>query len=249
MKPFVFVAIILFTINVAAQTNTWYVSAKAGLSMREKPDQSSLVLDKIPYAAKISLSEDGEAIRIKTENLNGVWRKVNYNGKSGYVVDAYLFEVPPPKAGTKTLREYLQQISTAFGDKLVVNTGTTGSEEGGSQLTKQLFSNGSEWHELLGYEYNSMTYFIPGFTMQQAFLLLRLLPEFSDYISGEDAYIVTNKTVKKKNREYKYLIEKEDLDDNSWIKKIIISFEEGAIYTFELFQIDDQVVIFYGSGV
>ena len=164
-------------------------------------------------------------------------------------MDAYLFEVPPPKAGTKTLREYLQQISTAFGDKLVVKTGTTGSEEGGSQLTKQLFSNGSEWHELLGYEYNSMTYFIPGFTMQQAFLLLRLLPEFSDYISGEDAYIVTNKTVKKKNREYKYLIEKEDLDDNSWIKKIIISFEEGAIYTFELFQIDDQVVIFYGSGV
>lgn len=251
MKIVVLIAIILSAISTAAQNNNWYVSAKAGLSLREKPDPASVVLEKIPYATKISLLEEtGGLIPIKTENMDGTWRKVNYNGKTGYLVDSYLFPVPPPKPGTKSLPEYFLQLSAPFGDKLSIKTGTANDqEESRAGLTKQLFKNGAEWHEIKGYEYSSMTYFLPGFTMQQAFLLLRLLPEFSDYITGEDAYIVSTQTVKKKSRQYSYTVEKEGAGNTSWVKKISIHFEEGAIYSFELFQLDDQVVIFYGSGV
>ena len=148
------------------------------------------------------------------------------------------------------MKEYLSQISVVFGDSLVIITGTMNNvEEGGSQLIKQLYKNGGEWHEFQGYEYNSMTYFIPGFTMQQAFLLLRLIPEFADYIGEKDEFITANKKVKKNDKEYEYKVEKEIFGDTPWIDKIKIGFEDGAIYDFEMFQIDNQIIIFYGAGV
>ena len=94
-----------------------------------------------------------------------------------------------------------------------------------------------------------MAYFIPGFTMQQAFLLVRLIPEFADYVSEKDEFIINSKKVKKRGREYEYKIEKEVFGDTPWINRIKIGFEDGAIYDFEMFQIDNQVVIFYGAGV
>ena len=94
-----------------------------------------------------------------------------------------------------------------------------------------------------------MTYFVPGLTMQQAFLLIRLLPEFADYIGDKDEFITANKKVKKKGREYEYKVEKEIFVNIPWIEKIRIDFEDGAIYRFELYQIDNQIVIFYGAGV
>jgi hypothetical protein len=227
------------------------VAAKTGLNIREKPETTARVLDKIPYAAKISLEETGEqSKRINTEGFIGYWRKVTFNNKAGYIIDAYLLPYPPPKTDTKTMKEYLSQISVAFGDSLIINNSTMNNvEEGGSRLIKQLYRNGSEWHEFLGYEYNSMTYFIPGFTMQQAFLLVRLIPEFADYVNEKDEYIMASRKVKKKDREYVYKIEKEIFGDTPWINRIKIGFEDGAIYDFEMFQIDNQVVIFYGAGV
>ena len=228
-----------------------YVAAKAGLNIREKPETSAKVLGKIPFASRISWPETNETSkRINTEGLHGYWRKITYNNMTGYIIDTYLLPCEPPKPGTKTLREYMAQISVPFGDSLVITNGALNNvEEGGSQLTKQLYKNGSEWHEFQGYEYNSQTYFMPGFTMQQAFLLLRLVPEFEDYITEKDEYITANKKIKKKEREYEYTVEKEVFGDTPWINKIKIAFEDGAIYTFEMFQIDNQVVIFYGICV
>lgn len=219
--------------------------------MREKPETTAGVLDKIPYATKISAEETGEqGKRINTEGFVGYWRKVTYNNKTGYIIDAYLLPYPPPNTDTRTMKQYLSQISNAFGDSLVINNGAMHNvEDGGSQLIKQLYKNGAEWHEFLGYEYNSMTYFIPGFTMQQAFLLVRLIPEFADYVGEKDEFIMNNKKVKKGGREYEYKIEKEIFGDTPWINRIRIGFEEGAIYDFEMFQIDNQVLIFYSAGV
>ena len=251
MKKIFLVGFLFCFINMQAQESIFYVASKTGLNIREKPETGSKVLDKIPYAAKITLTEASEQNkRINTEGFAGYWRKVTYNNKTGFIIDAYLLPYPPPATGTKTIKEYFSQISTAFGDSLVIRDEVKNNmEEGGSQTIKQLYKNGSEWHEFLGYEYNSMTYFIPGFTMQQAFLLIRLVPELVDYIDEKDEYITAGKKLKKKGREYEYKVEKEIFGDTPWINRIKIVFEEGAIYNFEMFQIDNQVVIFYGAGV
>ena len=37
--------------------------------------------------------------------------------------------------------------------------------------------------------------------------------------------------------------------DSPWYKKIHIEFEEGAFYNLDIFQLENDLVIFYGSGV
>jgi len=247
MKKLFVGAVVFYSMGLTAQESTMYVAAKAGLSIRETPDINARVLDKIPYAAKIELKESGEERKkINTEGLTGYWKKVTYNNKTGYIVDAYLFPFAPPKAGIKTMKEYLAQLAAPFGSKLVVKTGT---EEMEMETHKQLYKNGGEWHEFLGYEYSSNTYFIPGFTVQQGFLLVRMIAEFSEAIGEKDEFPVKDKTYKKQDREYSIKVEKEQITDVPWIKKISIEFESGVIYSFEMYEIDNQLVVFYGAGV
>ncbi|MEI9912555.1 MAG: hypothetical protein WDO71_24665 [Bacteroidota bacterium] len=93
------------------------------------------------------------------------------------------------------MQEYLTQLSAPFGSKLVVKTG---SEEMGTETHKQLYKNGSEWHEFQGYEYGSTTYFLPEFTLQQGFLLVRMIAEFSEAIDEKDEFPRKDKMYKKK---------------------------------------------------
>jgi hypothetical protein len=247
MKKLFVGVVVFYSLCVNAQDATMYVAAKAGLSVREKPDVNAKVLDKIPYATKIELKWSGEeSKRIITEGLTGYWKKVTYNNKTGYIVDAYLFPSAPPKAGVKTMKEYLAQLSTPFGSKLVVKTGT---EEMEMETHKQLYNNGGEWHEFQGYEYGSNTYFIPGFTVQQGFLLVRMIAEFNEAIGEKDEFPSKDKTYKKQDKEYSIKVEKEQITDVPWIKKISLEFESAVIYSFEMYEIDNQLVVFYGSGV
>jgi hypothetical protein len=245
----IFYSVLLFIAAVAgAQEPVVYVAAKTGLSIREKPETSAKVLGKIPYGTKISLSAMNEAAKnINTEGLSGTWRKVTYDNKTGYIVDSYLFSIPPPKASAKTMKDYLAQLSAPAGAKLEIKK--TGIEGEGSILNKQLYKNGAEWHEFLGYEYNSDTYFLPDFTMQQGFLLIRLLEEFKEAVSEKDEFPVKSKTVNKGDHEYAIKVENETVTDLPLINRITIEFESGAYYKLELFQLDNQLVVFYGGGV
>lgn len=238
--------LLLFSVPVFGQDIAMYTAARAGLNLREQPDPASKVLTKVPYATAVKMASSDSGKKIITEGFTGYWRKVTYNNQTGYVIDSYLLPVAPPPAGIKNMKDYLKILAKAHGDSLVIDNG---SEEVHARMIKQLFANGAEWHEFQRYEYNSMTYFLPSFTIQQAFLLIRLLPEFEDYVGEKDEFVTVAKTVKKKNREYQYTVEKEVFGDTPWINRIKIGFEEGAIYNFELFQIDNQVVIFYGAGV
>jgi len=252
MKKILLFLMVVASITVAAQTETLYVASKSGLSLREKPDASSKLLDKIPYGAKVSsVQTDEEWIPVTLEGMNGYWRKIKFNNKTGYAADCYFLPLPPPKITVKEMKGYLTQLSVPFGSKLIVKPGNRYNlEESGWELHKQLYKNGGEWHRFLGYEYGSDTYFLPGFTLQQAFLLVRLIPEFNTIFSEMDAFPLENKVFKKGEREYSIKVEKENYGgDINWIKKISVEYEDGAIYNFELFQIDNQVVIFLGAGV
>jgi Bacterial SH3 domain len=228
-----------------------YVAAKTGLSIREKPDAGAKVLDKIPYGAKVVLLDNNEqSVGLRTEGLLGYWRKVNYNGKIGYILDSYLLPVAPPKAGTKDMKTWLAQVTVPFGNKLVIGSNTPkDSDEPGWQLHKQFYKNGAETHQFLGYEYGSNTYFLPEFTMQQAFLLLRMMPEFEEVVGAKDEFPLESKKLKKGEKEYDIKVDKEMISTEPWVKRISIEFEDGAIYSFELYQVDNQIVIFYGAGV
>jgi hypothetical protein len=251
MKKLLLLLPLAFGIISYGQTGPQYVAIKAGLSLREKPDVNAKVIDKIPYSTKISLlPPEDDITTINTEGLTGYWRKVKYNNKTGYIIDSYLFPHPPPKATVKTLKDYLAQLSTVFGSKLVVKKGEMNSiEDGAYQTTKQLYKNGGEWHEFGGHEYFSNTYFIPDFTLQQVFLLLRMVPEFKSAVGDKDEFVSENKKYSKGDIEYNVKIDKEQIGKEWWIKKITIEFIEGGNYLLEIYQVDNQAVVFYSSGL
>lgn len=245
---------IFLSLNISAQqTGTMYVAAKTGLSIREKPDAGAKVLDKIPYGTKITILDfEQERISITTEGILGYWGKVKYNNKTGYIVDSYLFPWPPPKLATvKEMKNYFAQVTVPFGSKLVVKSGGMNNiEESGYELQKQLYKNGAEWQHFLGYEYGSDTYFLPGFNLETGFLLLRLIPEFKDFFSEKDAFPTENKMYKKGGIEYEIKIDQEIFDGGyTYKKKIRIEYSDGASYYLELYMLDSQLVVFYGSGV
>lgn len=237
--------------SLAQQRSLW-VAAKSGLSIREKPSTTAKVLDKIPYGTKITLlNTEEESVSVITEGMLGYWEKVSYNNKTGYIVNSYLLPLPPPKQGTvKIMNDYFKQVYTPFGSKLVVNKGERDNiEEGGYELQKQLYKNGAEWHEFTGYEYGSQTWFLPDLTMQQGFILLRLIPEFNEIFGDKDEFPLADKTFKKGEREYSFKVDKEQYSDYPWIKRISVEYEDGAIYNFEMYQIENQLVITLGAGV
>lgn len=257
MRLILLAALIALSFNLYSQPyGTFYVAAKSGLGMREKPDAAAKVLDKIPYGTKVvTLEEEGEWKEIITEGLTGYWRKVKYNNKTGYIADCYLFPWPPPKLATVTnLKQYLAQISVPAAPKLTTKSGTMSNiEESGWELSKQLYKNGAEYHDFMAYEYGSDTYFLPGFTLQQGFLLCRLLPEFKSVFGEKDEFPTKNKTIKNDQTDYEIKLIKsgEDPDYNGpfSIEKIKVSFTDGASYEFEMYMQDNQLVIFFSAGV
>lgn len=258
MRIFLLAALMAITFSAKAQLmhGTYFVAAKSGLSIREKPDASSKVLDKIPYGTKVTtIDEEGDWKEIVTENLTGYWKKVKYNNKTGYIVDSYLMPWAPPKLATiKDLKQYLAQSSQPAGPKVVTKNGSMQQiTESGWELTKQIFKNGGEYHQFFAYEYNSDTYFLPGFSLQQGFLLCRLIPEFSQVFGEKEEFPLTSKEYKKGEREYGVQVIRTNNDGTDTspfsIEKIKISFEDGAYYEFEMYMQDNQLVIFLSGGV
>ena len=246
---------IVVSLNVIAQEmgGTMYVAAKTGLSIREKPDATAKVLDKIPYGTKITLLELEEERKSSTsEGMLGFWQKVSYKDKTGFVLDAYLLPWAPPKLATiKDFKNYLAQVTTPHGATLMVKSGKMNNlDEAGWQINKQLYKNGAEWHEHIGYEFGSTTYFLPGFTLQQGFLLLRLIPEFKELIGEKDEFPKESKKFKKGEVEYEIKIEKRDFgEDYTWVEKIHIEYSDGPSYVLEMYMLDNQLVILMASGV
>lgn len=248
-KVLLFISLHVTTVSFA-QTPKWYVAFKNGLSIREKTDARTKVIGKIPYATAITVSYPDSIKEIGTEGLQGAWAKTTYNGQTGFIVNSYLLPYPPPKATVKTMKDYLSQISTPAGAPLVVKRGNIHSiEEGGSETKKQLYKNGAEYHSVVGYEWNNDTYFLPDLTMEQGFVLLRLIPEFNSVFAEGDVFPTKNTTIKKGQVEYEIKVESEDIGNQKWIKWITIDFADGSVNTFEMFQLGNQLVISFGGGV
>jgi uncharacterized protein YgiM (DUF1202 family) len=256
MRKLFLLSLLFISISIAAQqSGTMYVAAKSGLSIREKPDAASKVLDKIPYGTKITLIYDTIELKsLVTEGITGYWQKVKYNNKTGYILDSYLFPWPPPRLATvKEMKNYFAQVTVPFGAKLVVKNGTINNyaEMDGWEITKQLYKNGAEWHHYSGYESGSDAYFLPEFSMEQGFLLLRLIPEFKEVFGEKDEFPTESKTFKKGDVEYTITVYKQVWADQThpYVEKIHIEFSPDASYEFDMFMVDGELMISFGGGV
>jgi Bacterial SH3 domain len=253
MKPLLPLLLIccLFTGTVTAQT-VMYVAHGPGLSIREKPDVKAKVLGKIPYGTKMTLgSSEEDTTRLVTEGFNTLFHKITYNKTTGYIIGAYLLPMPPPKAGIKTLTEYLAQLAPKNGPAVEIKKGTMNNiTETGYTLKKQLYKNGAEHHQFTGYEYGSDTWMLPELNVQQAWVLLRLIPEFKQTAAVvADEFPVTTKKTVKNNIEYDIKVEREGWEGPFAPRKLKIEYADGAYYFVEIFLLENQVVIFAGSGV
>lgn len=87
------------TIGLRAQldckeTFTMKVTAKSGLNMREQPNTSAAVVVTIPYD-NLLISCASTSGKLEIGETTGFWRQAIYEGKIGYVYDAYLELIDP----------------------------------------------------------------------------------------------------------------------------------------------------------
>lgn len=253
MKRILVIVCTIFFYSTAFSQLTYYAAAKAGLSLREQPITSSKVLEKIPYGEKlITHSVDTIApVAILTEGFGGYWWKATYNNKTGYVVSNYVLPLPPPKTGTKTMQDYFAQVSAPAGNQLVIKkTDASLNEMGESTLIKQLYQNGMEWHKTEGYENGSYLYILPDLSIEQCFLLMRLIGQFPDLIGEKDVFPTKKSVIKIDNGDKTIEVERENYDGKPGpVNKIKIGLAQGAVTEFEIFMLDTQAIIFWTSGV
>jgi hypothetical protein len=78
------------------ETFTMKVTAKSGLNMRDQPNTKATVIATIPYD-NILITCASTSGKLVIGETNGFWRQASYEGKLGYVYDAYLELVDPAK--------------------------------------------------------------------------------------------------------------------------------------------------------
>lgn len=100
MKNLILILIIAFAAvqsqgNTEPQQEAKTVIAFSGLKLRTAPNMDSKVLKVIPFAEKLIVESYGSTL-LSIEWLEGRWAKVSYEGRKGYVFDAFLTSLPIP---------------------------------------------------------------------------------------------------------------------------------------------------------
>ncbi len=84
--------------NLITNTESAYVLAPSGLTLREAPNRTSRVLEVIPFGESVSIILE-DSTEVKTERIDwvkGQWKKVSFEGIEGFVFDGYLSHLPVP---------------------------------------------------------------------------------------------------------------------------------------------------------
>jgi Bacterial SH3 domain len=258
MKKTLFSTVVLLvTIFSFAKERPAYVAYSTGVNIRKTASLNADLLGKIPYATKLSIDlSKKDSTPVFVEGMTGYWVPVSFQNKKGYVLDCYLTNIVPPKKGTKTMEEYISQLSPKFGAPLLYKSPEPiGFYENGYEIKKQFYKNGNEIHEIKGYEsFGSTYFFVQMESLQEAFLVMRQIEEFQLFFSEKDEFPNQTKTITKKSDisntvELKFTIDKTSWGKIDWIKKIVLEYQEGASYELEIFYLDGHIVISYGGGV
>jgi hypothetical protein len=265
MKQIVVAAIFLcLTTAVSAQKlQTGYVAARSGIAFREVPNASAKMLEKIPYGEKIMFDSytPADTAMVTADGITGNWRSIQYKGKKGFITDIFLLPIPPPKKGVNSLEAYFQQLAPAGAKPVVVNK-VTKDYEIETSLKKSLHKNGLELQELNGYENYGSVLMIPDmYQLKHGFLICRLLAEMRYCIGPQDDFPLANRkqtlTLDSFPVNKTYKVFKWSYNDSAIVSKlsdmeinrIEVEAEAGAFHNLEIFIMNGQMVISYGSGV
>jgi len=177
-----------------------YIAALSGVNLREEADSRSKVIQLLPYATEVTILE--ETSKNETiEGFSGNWLKVSANGNEGFIFGGYTIPIALPRANpTVMIDGYFKDLLVSIGfekiHKIQYNS-KTGKDERSVSSQQEIenafntldlesipvfekeyqYAGGYRRSELSGYEYSETRGFFPGLTMQEGWLLLRIMYE------------------------------------------------------------------------
>lgn len=148
----------------------------SGIKLRERP--GGTVLQSIPYASKlVTLEAKSNTFPATVEGIKGSWVKVNFNDKIGYVFDGFLSRLPPPSLTDANLRAYVKREFKVLSDDLPLSylensdLGATGN----SVLFLEWNGMKCAYENHFYYEGGGENLAIPGVSLEEAYLLVRIM--------------------------------------------------------------------------
>jgi hypothetical protein len=256
-KVLAVITLVIVSVNVGATPVNKYVAYSTGINMRKSASLKAELVGKIPYSTLLRVEvSNTDTATVIVEGMIGHWTPVIYQNKKGYVLDCYLTSIVPPKKGTATMFDYFKQLTVPFGTPLKIKSGSQMHiTENGYEIKKQLYKNGISWHQYRSYEYAADSYFIPGVSIQEAFLIIRHIKEFDRAYTEKDEFPTLSKKYTKKVGDYESAYDVK-VDAENWnsttkyVKSISLSFEEGAYSNLFITILDTgEACITYSSGV
>jgi len=132
----------LFTFT--SDSDTRFVWAKSGLTLRDAPNMQGKKITVVPYSATVKLMKNGgEGIQGEVEEfpgfmMKGNWVRVQYQGKIGYLFDGYLGTFQPLPAKTNLVQYWDDVFQTTNQSQEILL-------EGVSEIRKRhmVYQNGS----------------------------------------------------------------------------------------------------------
>jgi uncharacterized protein YgiM (DUF1202 family) len=251
--PFVFLLLLLREPAFAQQTTTYYVIANPELSLRQSAGTRTAVLTRIPYGAKVEIlpidaSDTGSYHQVIAGGLPCFWKKVKYQGMTGYVVDAYLSDIVPPRTGIKDLSSFAAKVSQPFGGKLTKGKVPADIAEGEVSVSRQLYKNGMVYTSLTGYEYNAETLQFPAENIAVVYNLLKNIEDLSPILkTNPDLKEGTTKDNKGTVYTWKVVYRKEN--GMQWLQSVKVSWEEGGFYNLSVEALETDIVVTCSGGV
>lgn len=257
MKKIIFILCLLnFFIAKGADKIMYNISQK-GLNIRQSPSDKAKVIGTIPYGAKLSQLgsknvDPNMDTRIDINGLVCYWVKVKYQNIEGYVIDAYLLPWQAPKANTKTLEDYIIQISKPLGNPYIYKDNI---KENGMPLytienKKQLYQNGWFISKSIGYEEGGSVYYIPSLSMNQVYCLVQLIEDFKyPFTTNTMLKLGTFNTATAQHDSIEWKTDAQIIDHFKYYNKIEINWAEGPYYSLQIIEVNDGVIVSFSSGV
>ncbi len=155
-------------------TNEYHFS---GMELFREPDLNSRIITTLPYGAKVTAKDTPLTNEILLgDGLTGLWLKVEYMGRDGFVFDAYLSKLPPPPEETPEppllLEEYFDRVLGVIREPEPQDPHRRASD------TVKLYGMGVEMRQHGSGRSAYSTFKIPYFSVQEAFVIIKNLLDF-----------------------------------------------------------------------
>ena len=249
MSVFLFFGV--HAIDNYSSNETLNVLALSGLKFRDKPDGN--VLQTIPYGSKVVTLESKNFNYPKTvEGIKGAWVKVNFSGNVGDVFDGFLSSLPAPSLSDKNLRTYVIREFRAISNEIPLSflKNNELGESGSNVLFLEWKNQKCAYEESFYYEGGGESLCIPGVSMEEAYLLMRII-ERDTYKETLDVLNNENIDLRPYNQFVLNGISYETLDNGSVIENkdyYTCELYMGCEYGLTIVRHNGYVIINVGGG-